>query len=318
MTNSPTTGWTDWSSTPKENQAQKLEARVAEIEKRFRTHLGIDFSASGADYPHPSQKVRALYFSDGTARLAAVGLQFIQGPFDYPPTISVVSDEFSDDPATDYPNFLLAPNVYVSNFPNDFLMGINDVGPLFTGIRGTSAGAIGPYNQIELVSGTSSFYFLDNGSGTTGWYVTGAPLNLFVDSSDPALEDGMIFYRSDTFRFRVRANGVTYNLATTADVPTTMNKQPFAAKTTTYTTTNADGVISVDATSASFTVTLVTASGNAGLTQTFKKINAANVVTIDANGSQTIDGLTTYALSAQWSWVTLVSDGANWLITGAG
>jgi len=143
------------------------------------------------------------------------------------------------------------------------------------------------------------------------------------DYTGMTLYDGSLWYRSDTHKFRARINSATENLATeayvTAALPTTMNKQPFAAKTTTYTTTNADGIISVDATSAAFTVTLVTAVGNSGLTQTLKKIDStANVVTIDANTTQTIDGALTIGLSTQWAWLTIVSNGANWLVTGMG
>jgi hypothetical protein len=88
-------------------------------------------------------------------------------------------------------------------------------------------------------------------------------------------------------------------------------------KTAAYTASNADEIILGSATSAAFTVTLPTAVGIAGKKMTIKKIDSSgNAVTIDGNGSQTIDGATTIALSAQWAHRTIVSDGTNWLTIG--
>lgn len=51
-----------------------------------------------------------------------------------------------------------------------------------------------------------------------------------------------------------------------------------------------------------------------------KKIdNNANAITITTSGIDKIDGATTYALSAQWQYVVLTSDGVNnWFISGVG
>src|SRR6266705_2952260 len=74
----------------------------------------------------------------------------------------------------------------------------------------------------------------------------------------------------------------------------------YANKTTTYTITTADDVISADATSAAFTV---------------KRTNAGtNNVTVGTTSSQTIDGATTYLLDQQYSSITVVSDGTNWMV----
>ncbi len=89
----------------------------------------------------------------------------------------------------------------------------------------------------------------------------------------------------------------------------------FSAKTTTYTATASDQVISGDGTSAAFTITLPTAASVSGRTYTIKKIDASvNAVTVGTTSSQTIDGSTTYALSLQYKYVTVVSNGTNWLI----
>ncbi len=69
-----------------------------------------------------------------------------------------------------------------------------------------------------------------------------------------------------------------------------------------------------DCTSNNITVNLDQA--NPGIQYVIKKIDSsANTVTIDANGSETIDGQLTVTLTAQYESVTLVSDGSNWFIT---
>jgi hypothetical protein len=89
------------------------------------------------------------------------------------------------------------------------------------------------------------------------------------------------------------------------------------AKTSAYTALISDEIITGDATSTAFTITLPTAVGNAGQTYTIKRVNSgANAVTVGTTSSQTIDGAATYALSAQYKYVKVVSDGANWIIVG--
>ena len=71
-----------------------------------------------------------------------------------------------------------------------------------------------------------------------------------------------------------------------------------------------------DATSGNITINLPSASDyNNAPPITFKKIDAsANTVTIDGDGSETIDGATTKVLSAQYNSITIISDGENWWI----
>lgn len=86
-------------------------------------------------------------------------------------------------------------------------------------------------------------------------------------------------------------------------------------KSAAYTLTAGDSVVLADANGGAFTLTLPTAVGIAGRQYTVKRVNAAaNNVTIGTTSSQTIDGVTTKVLSSQYEKVTIVSDGANWLI----
>ena len=82
-----------------------------------------------------------------------------------------------------------------------------------------------------------------------------------------------------------------------------------------YTATNRDALILCDATSAAFTVTLYSAVGNKGRKIAVKKTDSsANAITVDGNGSETIDGSTTVSLSSQYAVKHLQSDGENWWV----
>jgi len=64
-----------------------------------------------------------------------------------------------------------------------------------------------------------------------------------------------------------------------------------------------------------YTVTLPPAAANTGRVYRIKNIDAqSDVITIDGNGSETIDGALTYALQPYQYSITLISDGANWQV----
>jgi hypothetical protein len=85
-------------------------------------------------------------------------------------------------------------------------------------------------------------------------------------------------------------------------------------QTGTYAILPADGLVSLDATSAAFTATLPSASTNPGMVVRVIKVDvSANAATIATVSSQTINGAATLSLAAQWDGKTLVSDGTNWV-----
>ncbi len=87
------------------------------------------------------------------------------------------------------------------------------------------------------------------------------------------------------------------------------------AKSGAYTITAADGLVVADASGGAFTVTLPAAADFTGRVYRIKKIDSsANAVTIDGNGSETIDGATTAVLSTQYEAITVVSDGTEWWV----
>lgn len=85
-------------------------------------------------------------------------------------------------------------------------------------------------------------------------------------------------------------------------------------RTSAYTATISDGLINCS--SAAFTINLYTAVGNAGRELTIVKTDASlsNIITIDANASETIDGALTFKLTTLNNRIVIVSDGANWII----
>lgn len=91
-----------------------------------------------------------------------------------------------------------------------------------------------------------------------------------------------------------------------------------AAKTTTYTVTPADDgrLIKCDATSAGFTVTLPTVAlaGDGFRVGVIKTDASANVVTVDGDGAETLDGAANYALNSRYDSVWLRCDGSAWWI----
>ena len=64
----------------------------------------------------------------------------------------------------------------------------------------------------------------------------------------------------------------------------------------------------------SVTLTLPPARTVPGFRLDAKKLTAANTMTLDGAGSETIDGAATLAVTTQWESVTLVSDGTAWYL----
>ena len=78
-------------------------------------------------------------------------------------------------------------------------------------------------------------------------------------------------------------------------------------------TYNAIEVIYTATGSSAYTVTLPTAASIEGKKIHVKRLATSNI-TVDGDGSETIDGSATFVLTSQYSSVTLISDGTNWLI----
>lgn len=85
--------------------------------------------------------------------------------------------------------------------------------------------------------------------------------------------------------------------------------------TASYTATTSDSVILANATSGAITIALPQALTCESKRFTFKKTDvSANAVIIDADGAETIDGVATVSLPAQYDGVEIVSQGGAWWI----
>lgn len=82
-----------------------------------------------------------------------------------------------------------------------------------------------------------------------------------------------------------------------------------------YTITSDDYLIRVTSTAAARTITLPTAAGIAGRVYEIKDTSGGagtNNITIDADGTETIDGAATATISAHYGSIKLASNGTNW------
>lgn len=89
---------------------------------------------------------------------------------------------------------------------------------------------------------------------------------------------------------------------------------PVVSKTTTYTMSGTESIIEGNATGGAFPINLPAASSVIGRPFTIKKTDSSgNAVTVTAAGSDTIEGSATVALSSQWSFAIIISDGTQWI-----
>jgi hypothetical protein len=73
-------------------------------------------------------------------------------------------------------------------------------------------------------------------------------------------------------------------------------------------------LVRVTTTGGNVTLTLPPAATVVGYRVDVKKITAANTLTLDGDGSETIDGAATLAWTVQYQSYTVVSDGTAWSI----
>lgn len=161
------------------------------------------------------------------------------------------------------------------------------------------------------------------------FYVTGTttPLDTFSDdaltianenpvTADAAGRFGDIFLQDQDYKVILKTSaGVTKwtaeQVRAAQPIPTSV-----IPVTTTYTVAASDNgrLIEADATSGAFTITLPAAAtaGN-GFEISIKKVDSSsNAVTVDADGSETIDGNTSTSLPNQFDVVSIRSNGTSW------
>lgn len=97
-----------------------------------------------------------------------------------------------------------------------------------------------------------------------------------------------------------------------------LTKKRVVSKAASYPMVPNDDAVLADATSGAVTITLISASGIAGVVKLVKKVDSSgNAITIATTGGQTIDGASTKSLASQYKFMILMSDGTNWQIIGS-
>jgi hypothetical protein len=143
----------------------------------------------------------------------------------------------------------------------------------------------------SIPEGALNLYFTDERAQDAVAAMLAAGANITLTYDDP----------TDTLTISAAGGGGGYSTFTVA-------AGPYAVLATT------GGVVVLGNTAGgSFSVTLPTAVGNTAQI-TIKKIAAANQLTVDAAGAETIDGGLTAVLNNNNESITLISDGANWRI----
>ena len=113
------------------------------------------------------------------------------------------------------------------------------------------------------------------------------------------------------------ADNVPGKAAEADDITSALPSTPVLSKTGDYTVlaANMGAIIYADPTGGDITITLISAvTAGDGAHITIKHAGTANNVTIATVSAQTIDGVTSWVLKERYSFITIVSNGANWVM----
>lgn len=217
-------------------------------------------------------------------------------------------------------------------------LGANTTGSYNTayGYQSLRANTTGQYNTG---TGYNSLFSTTTGNNNTalgfnsGWTNTTGSNNTFIGFSADATANNFTKAAAIGYNAKVGASNSLVLGGTGADAvltgtnTTTPNSRfqvngSFATKVNTlatdasYTATIDDHVIIGDPVAVDITVTLPSAVGINGRMYTlFKKSSGGKKVLVTATGGQTINGVVTFTgLASQFDTISIVSDGANWII----
>ena len=173
----------------------------------------------------------------------------------------------------------------------------------------SGSGTVGGASYIDFLRATNTSVGATNPNKTFRLNSTGG-LEI-VNSAYSSVIYTLTDAGAATFASNVTVNG-TLSVAGSSTFSSNINK-PITVKTAAYTLTDSDYTVVGNTNLSSFTFTLPTAVGRTGRIYAIKNYTGGNVLTVDGNGSETIDGYTTYTLSCQ-SGIIIQSDGSNWYV----
>lgn len=165
--------------------------------------------------------------------------------------------------------------------------------------------------QSGTFSGTSSG--TNTGDQSLAAYATTAAVAAGYQPLDTQLTDvaGLAYAGNALKVVRVNAGATAFELATVSGGGGGYSLTTEIAGFTESATSGE--VVRLCDLAAGFTVVLPTAVGNTSKL-TYKKMQSAGSIIIDANAAETIDGGLTATLNLQYESITLVSNNANWMI----
>lgn len=170
-----------------------------------------------------------------------------------------------------------------------------------TAVTQTVAGSDTNIDLTVTTKGTGKYIYMPGSNSTTAFRIMNAAASTTNFGVDTTNNRVLVGGGASAGNSVLQVNGAISAAITTVTGATTL--------------TQSNSTVLADATSAGYNVTLPTAVGITGRMYTVKKIDSTgNTVTIATTSSQTIDGVTTKAISTQWTGYTMQSDGANWVI----
>jgi len=201
-----------------------------------------------------------------------------------------------------------------------------DAANIFTGTTTYSATAGFNYDTAAQIAHRTALGLgtLATQSGTfTSSSVSG--FHFVIEAAPAPTDQGYLAFDTVTNQWKY-GNGIsTYQLIDSNTIQTVSNKRVqscsilnnIGTRTSPFTADDDDSTILCNTAGGGFTITLPAASINTRRVYTIKKISSdGNTVTIDGNGAETIDGVTTKTLTTQWQFITIKCNGTGWFVIG--
>lgn len=196
---------------------------------------------------------------------------------------------------------------------------------------GNDASSEGGGFEVERTSTNGSFKFQDSLATKFALGLLGAEAEIADISTAQSLTNKSLVLATANRATETNGSGVVipsavtstelgYVSGVTSAIQTQIDSKrsgdfALTSKSANYTLLSTDEIVTSDATGGTFTLTLPTAVGITGKSYKINRIdnNLGNAVIVDANGSETINGVLTLQLRTQWESLNIISDGTNWL-----
>lgn len=177
-------------------------------------------------------------------------------------------------------------------------------------------------NNSASVKGAERFISIENNAAAgaigAGLYIEGTStgaVTVGVDVSDAEIVTGLALGSNDVTVNSKTLSATEFGYLDGAQAGVTSQWCPIASAANGVTLDATYCMVLVDGGNGAVTVTLPAVASNSGLEYIIKKIDSsANVITIDGNASETIDGATTKAINYQYDSYSIKTNGSAWYI----